>query len=113
MDLKKIAEGIDKLVDERVRYLAISIYNDASMNTPWDTGRLRGSWRISRGSMEPTEDSSTGQEVESVEVNAQILNSGNPYETVYIYNVANYAKYVERDNSMLRNAVFKAINKKS
>lgn len=109
MNLKNISNSIDNLVDERMRKVSLVIYNDAVSNTPVKTGTLKGSWRISRGDMENVRDPSSGQSISNIDLKAQMLNSGNPYEIVYVYNIANYAIYVERDNSMLRNAIFKAV----
>lgn len=112
MDIKRIGRGIDEVVDRRAREIAISVYNDAVENTPVKSGNLKLSWRITKGSMEPLQDKSTGQSVQSNEVQALLSNSGEPYETIYVYNVAKYAIYVERDQSILKNAIFIAKNKK-
>lgn len=79
-------KDVTKWSDERLRWLGLSIYAKAKLNSPVDTGALRASWNISR--RRPNTQTRKRDTIQS-------LRPSNTLTTIFITNALPYAPIVE------------------
>ncbi len=58
-DIKKFAKKAGLEVDKVVRTITLHAWNGVTMKTPVDTGRARGNWNMSEGSIDASVDNKT------------------------------------------------------
>lgn len=116
-DLKRFADATLTRHDKVKKAFAISLFGSVIMDTPVDTGRLRGNWQCSIGSQDTSVTDNTDK-YGSLTVNAMQLKvkGSRGEDAIFLSNSLPYASRIEYDgwshtkapNGMVRRNVARA-----
>jgi len=95
-DIRKARKQMIDDADEYRQAVTISLFNSVILDTPVDTGRLRGNWQTSEGEAKTGEvnrlDKSGGEATTEAQ---QVVQSSNPDTVVHLTNNLPYATKME------------------
>lgn len=102
-DLSRISRKTNTKLEDVVKNVAISLFNEVITRTPVDTGRLRGNWQATLNTAAngtTTETDSTGTKAQAgVRAKAATFNLG---DSLFLVNNLPYAKAIEFGHSSVK-----------